>query len=149
MKLKNIKPTISAMMRLSLPSSPLIRTQIFRILSELEQEQQIIEKLETSYKNAEFAENERQKYEFVKTFEAQDGVPIFDLKISTTHISEVVAGINRYNNQTSYKLYELFLEYIETQYFLKSELLNIDDLRDDTFDGLTSEEIELLMGIIK
>lgn len=149
MKLKDIKQTIVVLSKLNLPSSPIIRTRIFRILSELEQEQQILEKLEASYKTNEFMENETRKYQFVKTYETTNGIPIFDLKVRPDSISEVVAGINKYNNHDSYKQHESFLEHLETPYFLKSELLNIDDLRDDTFDGLTSEEIELLMEIIK
>lgn len=148
MRLKNIKPTIDVINKLNLPSSPIIRTRIFRILVELEQEQQIITKLETSYKNQEFIDNEKQKYEFVKTFQTESGVRIFDLYVSQDNVLEIISGLAKYNNNDSYKQYQAFLEHLESEYFVKTELLNIDDLSDDTFNSLTSDEIELLMEII-
>ena len=149
MKLKNIEQTIKTIKNMKLPSSPIIRTKVFRILFELESEQVIISKLIESYKTTEFIENEKQKYLFAKQHSTTDGVQVFDIKVSPKDIQVVVDGINKFNRHSSYKEFQECEKYLESTYFIKSELLNIDELSDDVFNNLNAEEIELLMEIIK
>lgn len=149
MKLKNIEQTIKTIKNMKLPSSPIIRTKVFRILFELESEQAIISKLTESYKTIDFIENEKQKYLFVKQYSATDGIPVFDIKVSPKDIQVVVDGINTFNSHYSYTAFQECEDYLNSTYIIKTELLNIDELSDDTFNSLTSEEIELLMEIIK
>lgn len=149
MKLKNIKQTIEILKKLNLPSSPIIRTRVFRILTELEQEQAIITKLDESYKTEDFISNEQKKYDFVKQFENCNGILVFGIKVPPDKITDVVKGIESFNSTEVYKQYQEYVTYLETQYFITADLLNIDELSDNIFVGLSSEDVELLMEIIK
>ncbi len=149
MKLKDIESVINVLKKIKMPSSPKTRYIIFKLIEELEAEQKIYDSVKKSYITEEFISLEQQKYEFVKSFEANTGVEIFGIKVDKSNVDTVVKRLEELSDSPTYKAYLEFVEFSKEPFFQKTRLLNIDELNDDIFDTLTPNEVELLMLVIK
>ena len=150
MKILNIKDVIELLNELPLPSDVNVRRKVFSLISELESEQKIQDKLRDSYLTKELYELESSKIEVIKKYRNDFGdLKIYDITISSSDVNAINSEISVYTNNKIYTDWLSYQKYIETEYVLKSDRLNINETTEEMFDGLSEDKISLLLSIIK
>jgi len=149
MKLSDIQTTIDILKKIRLPSSPKSRRKLLEITVELETELEVVEKLKKTYYTDELITLEREKLNYVKQFDSSEkGIDILGVNVNPSDAPIIVETLDKMNTAPEFVNYMKLKEYLKTNYS-PSRFINIDELPDDVFNNLSSEEIDTLMLIIK
>lgn len=148
MKIKDIDVIIHTLEKIKMPSNPIVRHKLFSILSELKSEKSIQDDMKKSYITEDVIRIETGKYELIKSLHSDSGkIAVGEFKVDD--VSPIEKYITLHNKHPDMVAFDSYNTYLLSEYFLKSELLNIDETSDEMFLNLSDEEISHLMSIIK
>lgn len=131
-----------------MPSNPHVRHKIFSILFELKIEKQIQDDIKKSYITDSVTMIEKQKYDFVKSLHCDDGkYDVGEFRVNDIYLVE--STVKKLETHPEYIAFKKYTKYLNEDFVIKTQLLNIDETDDEMFDNLTELEISHLMSIIK